>query len=102
MKKINAGVIGVGGRIGKMHMENLMRMQHKVNIVGVCDLVKESSNYFAELCGGESFTNYKEILERDDIDTVFILTPSHTHHDITIDSAMAGKNIFCRFSAQFR
>jgi len=95
MKKINAGVIGVGGRIGKIHMESLMRMPHKVNIVGICELVKKSADYFAGLCGAEAFTDYKKMLESDDIDTVFIMTPSNTHYEITIDSARAGKNIFC-------
>jgi myo-inositol 2-dehydrogenase / D-chiro-inositol 1-dehydrogenase len=95
VKKINVGIIGVGGRIGKMHIENLMRMQHKVNIVGVCDLIEESSDYFAGLCSGESFTDYSKMLKRNDIDTVFILTPSDSHYDISIASAKAGKNIFC-------
>lgn len=95
MKKINAGIIGVGGRIGKMHMESLMRMLHKVDIVGICDLVEKSADYFAGLCGAEAFTDYKKMLARNDIDTIFIMTPSNTHYELTIDSAHAGKNIFC-------
>ena len=95
MNKLNIGIIGIGGRIGKMHHESLMRNPGKVNITAVCDIEKHHAYFFAGLTGADSYTGHKKFLGRSDIDTVFILTPSNTHYELAIDCAEAKKNIFC-------
>jgi predicted dehydrogenase len=40
-------------------------------------------------------TDWRKLVERDDVDVVDICTPNHLHHDIAIAAAEAGKMILC-------
>jgi predicted dehydrogenase len=40
-------------------------------------------------------TDYREVLERDDVDIVDIVTPGHTHVEIAIAALEAGKHVLC-------
>jgi predicted dehydrogenase len=41
------------------------------------------------------YSDYREILARDDIDAVVIVTPDHWHTPQAMDAAKAGKDIYC-------
>jgi len=43
----------------------------------------------------EVYENYKELLDRDDIDVVTIVTPDHWHSKIAIDTMRSGRDIYC-------
>jgi len=45
--------------------------------------------------GCEAYNDFREILERDDIDTVVIAAPDHWHSEMTVRAAKAGKDIYC-------
>ena len=50
----------------------------------------------AALLGWESYeTDYRRLLERDDVDLVDVATPGNTHHEIAIASLEAGKHVLC-------
>ncbi len=54
------------------------------------EAVKEA----AEKMGWESYeTDWRKVIERDDIDVIDIVTPNHTHAEIAIAAAEAGKHI---------
>ena len=40
-------------------------------------------------------TNWKKLIDRDDIDVIDIAAPNNVHHDIAIAAAEAGKAILC-------
>ena len=44
----------------------------------------------------EVYTDYRKILERDDIEVVLIGTPDHWHSKIVIDALKAGKDVQCQ------
>jgi predicted dehydrogenase len=41
-------------------------------------------------------TDYRRVLDRDDIDVVSIVTPDHWHVKIAIEALQAGKHVFCQ------
>ena len=52
-----------------------------------------------KLTGGsqpvDTYENYRELLERKDIDAVVIASPDHWHGMMAVDAARAGKDIYC-------
>jgi len=43
----------------------------------------------------ESATDWRDVVTRDDIDIVDIVTPGHSHHEIAIAALEAGKHVLC-------
>lgn len=65
-------------------------------LVAACALTLEGLEEYKESCGQHFFatTDYGEILDREDIDTVMICTPDHLHTEQTVAALAAGKNVF--------
>ncbi len=78
MKKIRAGVIGVG-YLGKFHAQKYKGMEG-VELVGVVDVDIKRAKEVAEGLGVEAYDNYKDLLGK--VDAVSIVTPTETHRDV--------------------
>jgi len=62
----------------------------------VCGRHEQPLKDFARRWGWQqTATDWRDIVDRDDIDVVDISSPTATHHDIAIAAAKAGKHIFC-------
>lgn len=100
MKKVVIGVIGVGN-IGKLHINNLKK-NNNVRIKMVSDLfADELEKWFADSGVEEITKDYNNILNDDEIDTVFICSPTNTHANLIKEAAQKGKNIFCEKPISF-
>lgn len=94
MKKINAGIIGLG-RAGQMHLRNLLTIP-EINIEQVSDINVDNLTDELRFLGIKNQTrNYLDVLNNPDIDTVFIFTSTDMHEAMVTAAAKAGKNIFC-------
>lgn len=89
--KLGFGVIGCG-RIAPKHTESIMAIP-EAELIAVCDIVPERADDFAHRYNAEKYLDYKELLQRDDIDVVTIATPSGSHAEIGIAAARAGKHV---------
>ena len=93
-RDVRVGVIGLGGRgFGQMQ---LLASMPDVKITSVCDLyedrVKRSGDYLAEAFSARPFetTDYREVLKREDVETVIIMTSWQTHILIAVDAMKQG------------
>ena len=93
MKKIKFAVAGLG-RIGKIHLENLLQM-NEVNVVAVMDPTEESQQYAKNKGIAIVTANYEDMLATTEIDVVVICSPTDTHADYVEIAARAGKHVFC-------
>ena len=93
--QINLGLIGSG--IQGIHDTTAALKVDGVKLVAVCDLYKGRLDRAKELWGDDIAVtrDYRELLERKDIDAVIVATPDHWHKKITIDAMEAGKAVYC-------
>ncbi len=93
--RIQVGAIGTGSRC--QHLLSLLNRIGGNDIVAVCDVYEprraEARSKFT--AGAKDTVDYREILDRKDIDAVVIGTPDHWHVPITIDAVRAGKDVYC-------
>ncbi len=91
---IRVAVIGFNGQ-GSGHIEASHR-----NIVALCDVdervlankAKEMADKYGKKV--DTYTDFRKLLERKDIDAVSIATPNHMHALIAVVAAQAGKHVY--------
>ncbi|MBM4456667.1 MAG: inositol 2-dehydrogenase [Chloroflexi bacterium] len=95
MNRLNIAVIGTG-RMGSVHVRNLVRKIPEANLVALCDIRLEAAQALADELGVPRVVrDYHELLADPDIPAVLIATSTDTHWFIIRDAALAGKQIFC-------
>lgn len=100
-KTFRIGMIGYGF-MGRAHSNayckvgNFFDLEHDVVLKAVCARNAEKAQTFADNWGYESVeTDWRKLLERDDIDAVDVCVPNNLHKEIAIAAAEAGKIILC-------
>lgn len=107
VERIAVGLIGVGC-MGMGHLHRLAG-DPGVQLTAVCDVDRTRLNqarstvesiYASQAPSGTfrgctAFNDYREMLERPELDAVLIATPDHWHAQQSIDAARAGKDIYC-------
>jgi len=94
MDKINVAVAGLG-RIGKIHLKNLVRNFSELRVVAVMDLLEESKAIADEFNVPLFVKNFDELLAVPDLDAVVICSPTDTHANYVVKAARAGVQVFC-------
>lgn len=101
-KQIRVGLIGTG-LMGRIHTNGYKRLadffpeyEYVPVLQACCSRREPNAKAFMERWGYASYeTDWRRIIERDDIDAVDICTPNDTHAEIAIAAAKAGKMILC-------
>ncbi len=89
--KLNLAIIGVARRGGA----NLSGVKHE-NIVALCDADERQAVKARKQFPKALFTtDYRGLMDREDIDAVVISTPDHTHALPTVMALRAGKHVYC-------
>jgi len=105
-ERITLGFIGAGKQ--SKHLMRSFLNSPGTHVLAACDVDKLKlargqkmvEDHYAKKSGGtykgcDIYGDFRELLARDDIDAVVISTPDHWHAIIVIQSAMAGKDIYC-------
>ncbi len=88
------GVIGAGG----MATGNLNQARQWVDVVAIADVDSARADAFNnQFSDGNAdvYTNYRPMLDREDIDVLHIATPDHWHTKPLIEAMLAGKDVYC-------
>jgi predicted dehydrogenase len=93
---IQIALIGAGG-MGMGDSRNAQGIPG-VKLVAVSDIYDGRLQRSRELWGDQIFTtrDYREVLNRKDVDAVIVATPDHWHARITRDALSAGKDVYCQ------
>jgi len=101
MKKLNVGLIGCGF-MGRVHSNAYHKVNHFFDLEYepvlkiLCDSNEEKLIPFAEKWGWESYeTDWRNLVDRDDIDFIDICVPNIFHHEMVLAFAEAGKILAC-------
>ncbi len=93
--RLTAAVIGAGG-IAHFHAAHQINPWFEVR--AVCDVDRSRGQMFVDQrTGGRAglHEDYRELLDREDIDVFFVTTPDHWHTKISVDAMRAGKDVYC-------
>ena len=102
MKTFGVGIVGFGF-IGKVHAHAHRSLPlfydplpARTELIGVCASSEETTQK-AVVQGGFKigFTDYRDLLEREDIDLIHICTPNDSHKEIVEAALKAEKHIYC-------
>ena len=77
MDEVKIAFIGCGGN-AKGHMRRLIDLEN-ARIVAVCDLDESRASEAADLTGGEMYTDFRRMLERDNLDAAYLSLPVFAH-----------------------
>lgn len=92
---IRMGLIGAG-RMGATFAHHLVYSVAEADLIAIADAHGRTAGEVAERYGVETtYSDYRHLLDRKDLDAVVIASPTNTHPEIIQETARAGKHIFC-------
>ena len=98
--RITVAQIGLGV-MGRGHVRRLSS-DPSVELLALCDVdrtrlmaMQAAVSQTEGNTRPDIYNDYQEVLGRDDVDAVVIVTPDHWHTPIAVDAAKAGKDIYC-------
>lgn len=94
--RINVAVIGAGGRgfYVAREFDKAGKGESNAQIVGVCDVYQKRVTRAKETFKCEGTLDYREILNRSDVDAVIVATPDHWHATIALEAMDKGKDVY--------
>jgi predicted dehydrogenase len=101
MKVYGVGIIGAGF-MGRTHTYNYLNMPFfydglpfRIKLVGICNRTLSKAEALRDAFGYEFATSdYRDLLERDDIHVTDVCTPNNVHREQIVESLNAGKHVY--------
>jgi len=87
--RIGVGYVGCGRRGNQ-----LLGLPPEGQVVAACDLDARRAHALAAKKECRAYTDYRQLLDADDVDVVFIATPDHWHVLPAIHACQAGKDVY--------
>lgn len=93
---VRIGIIGCGKITERASLPNLVNYKNKCKVVCLCDIIKSKAKDLAKkftLEHVDIVSDWKELVKRDEIDTVFVNTPNYLHEEMAVGAANNKKDI---------
>jgi predicted dehydrogenase len=95
MADLGVAIIGCGAIALANHVPGLA-LTRRAKLVALCDENQATLARAAAQTGvGMTYTDYRQLLQRQDIDAVIVATPNFTHPPIVLAAAAAKKHMLC-------
>lgn len=91
LSRLRVGIIGCGN-IFPMHAISILQ-NPSLTLVAVCDIKLDRVEAASKKYGGNPYTDYKVMFEKEHLDAVHICTPHYLHAPMTIDAASFGIHV---------
>lgn len=93
MRKIRIGFVGVGA-ISGIYLENITNMFKDIEIIGVCDLIRErAENAVKKYNIPKLYNDMYELFADPDVDIVLNITRPYEHYEVSKAALLAGKHV---------
>lgn len=95
MSKLRIGIIGTGGIARGRHLPCFQRNQH-ATLAAVADVMADSATAVAAEYGIPAvYGDYREMIEKEQLDAVVVCTPNKFHAPATIYALEQGLHVLC-------
>jgi myo-inositol 2-dehydrogenase / D-chiro-inositol 1-dehydrogenase len=94
--KVKTAMIGTGGR-GNFLLGGVLE-QPNAEVVALCDIKPDRLDKAATRAAKtnpKTYTDWRQIIDRKDIDAVYIATPPYLHSEMAVAALKSGKNVYC-------
>ncbi len=88
---IRAGVVGTGA-MGQHHVRILSQLEN-VELVGIADVNTSVLRALAKKYGTTPYTDYRELLFRNELDAVTVAVPTTLHKDVALAAIHSGASV---------
>jgi predicted dehydrogenase len=88
-EQVKVGFVGTGGIATEAHLPALKEIEG-VAIASLCDVSKERAEAAAEQFGGRPYSDHREMLDKEELDALFICVPPFAHSDAELLAASKG------------
>ncbi|WP_088548103.1 Gfo/Idh/MocA family protein [Paenibacillus aquistagni] len=94
MTPVRIAIIGAG-QIGKHHLTQYQQIEG-IEVAAICDIRADEALRVASQFGiKDTYTDFRELLQRDDIMAVDVCLHNNYHAPVTIAALRAGKHVYC-------
>lgn len=95
-RPLRVGLIGAGTIAFSAHLPAIRKLHETMTLVAVADIREENARRAAREYGADaSYTDYRDLLRRGDLDFVDVCTPEFLHAEQTEAAAAAGLHVIC-------
>lgn len=95
MKQLKIAILGQGRSGRNIHGQFIIKNADKFKVVAVVDLLEERRERAEREYGCDTYSDYRDLFKRKDIDLVINSTISHQHAPITLEFLKLGFNVLC-------
>jgi myo-inositol 2-dehydrogenase / D-chiro-inositol 1-dehydrogenase len=95
-RRVNTAMIGTGNR--GSHLLQGVLQQPVAKVVALCDIKPDRLDKAATAAAKDNpatYTEWRKVIDRKDVDAVYVATPPHLHSEMAIAALQAGKHVYC-------